>query len=287
MADTTQMLARIRRGAGDSPPRTRIANSGGITKTATTIELPAGDVEMFRDFPLWVDFGDGTEERALVIASDPDATPATITLAARPQDGTEASAHEEDADILIRPRYSNAQILDAMRFIIDDELWPHVWVPGELTLTWQPTSRYYAPDIPGIEEVVYAYQWGTDEEQYPIRHRWVPAALTHESDFPEGMLEVWGTWDDTDLHVAYRRQPSFSDLDGLEGLVVLGTAAHLQTLEEMSHVAPDAALNERRMREGSRARAGLVLQQRFEASRAKRQAELLQMEQRARERLRL
>jgi hypothetical protein len=233
-----------------------------LTPGDTTISLRAGDAPRFRDSGLPCCFDDGTDE--LIITVDP----------------ADATEHAQNTPLLIRPRFTNAEILDRITSIVETELFPHVWLAGESTLEYQAVDEFYDPVVPDIEEVDYAYQL-SGGYRYPLHIDFLSRSLADDANFPNGAITVLdATPDATRIYFAYKARPTIGSLSGaLENLTVMATVADMVMAEEASHVGGDTSAVQRRVEDGSRLRAGAVLWDRFEAARAQERIRLQSEEQ--------
>ncbi len=280
MADPVALVRTVRTAARDRPDRTVVAGTA-LDQGDTVITLPAGHVRKFPQAGSEIEFDD-SGERALIIARDEDA--GTIEVM-RGLDGTEAIDHPLDTVILIAPRFAFTEIMEALNFVIDTEMWPHVWVPGETVLAFQSTNDYFSPDLPDIRELVYAYQV-SNGRLIEVPARFLSRELAGDAAFPNGAILISSTVDSTDIFVSYRILPSMDNLTApLERLVVLGAHGHLLLNEEGAYVGPDRSATERTLQPGSRLRAGAVLWDRFEKSRDRHMVTLQQAEQERRRQL--
>ena len=275
MADLGALVRSIRRKVGDRPDSSRI--TAGIDDNDTTITLPNGHVST--KFPRaggYIEFDDGTGEEALIDDTDPGAN--TMELI-RGWNDTTAVPHGINAVIIRPPRYSFAEVVEAIDHIIDLECWPNIWCARELSLTWQSDQEYYDPGVSDVEEISYAYQL-VDGSRYRLQATFMSPDVSDAVNFPDGAIIVPGGVDTSDIYVAYRARLTVSNLSpGQEALVRLGTTAHLLMLEEATQVAPGAGQLDRRVSEGATQRAGALLWQRFVEARAQHRIDLLSEEQ--------
>jgi hypothetical protein len=256
-----------------------------LTPADTTISLRAGDAPRFRDSGLPCCFDDGTDE--LIITSAPADSTANTLEVDRGQDGTTASEHTEDTPLLIRPRFTNAEILDRVVSIVETELYPHVWLAGESSLDYQASTEYFEPIVPDIEEIDYAYQL-SGGNRYPLQVDFLSRTLADDANFPNGAITVVDALADaTKIYFAYKARPTIGSLSGaLENLTIMATTADMVMAEEAAHVGGDTSAVQRRVEDGSRLRAGAVLWDRFEAARAQERIRLQSEEQERRAHIR-
>lgn len=282
MSELGQLLRRVRRRVKDQPIRVLIQDNPLVPADAT-ISLRAGDAPRFRDSGLPCCFDDGTDE--LIITSAPADSTANTLAVDRGQDGTTATEHVQNMALLIRPRFTNAEILDRVTSIVETELYPHVWLAGESSLEYQASNEYYPPDVPDIEEVVYAYQL-SGGFRYPLRVDFLSRSLADDANFENGAITLFDEPDATTIYYAYKARPTIGSLSGaLENLTVMATVADMVMAEEASHVGGDTSAVQRRVEDGSRLRAGAVLWDRFEAARNQERIRLQSEEQERRGRV--
>lgn len=282
MSDLVSLVRRVRRAVGDRPLRTWILDDP-LTAGATSITIDADHAGYFPSAGIEICFDDATDEMCVTTGpADPETGGVPV---ARGQDGTNATEHAKGVALLKSPRFSSAQILDAVHMIVDNELWPDVWVPAEATLAYQATSEYYAAPMPDIEEIVYAYQL-SGGRIWPVRARFLSQELARDADFPDGAIIVDGAYDAVDIRCAFRVRPTVGTLTSeLEHLVVLGAAAHLVLGEELAYSGGADDAVSRRLDPGTKLRAGAVNWDRFRDARAKERIRLQHAEQLARVKL--
>lgn len=284
MSDLASLVRRVRRAVGDRPLRVWVLDNP-LTASATAITIDAAQAGQFPSAGIELCFDDATDE--LVVTTGP-ADPSTGQVpVARGQDGTTATQHANGTALLKAPRFTNAQVLDAISLIIDNELWPDVWVPAEATLTYQSTNDYYAAPVPGIEEVVYAYQLSSGRI-WPVRAQFLSQELSRDSDFPDGaiLIDAASVYDAVDIRVAFRVRPAVGTLTSeLEHLVTLGASAHLVLGEELAFSGGTDDAVSRRLDPGTKLRAGAINWDRFRDARAKERIRLQHAEQLARVKL--
>lgn len=277
MSELGQLLRRVRRRVKDQPVRVPIQDNP-LTNVDTTISLRPGDSARFRDSGIPCCFDDGSDE--LIITSAPADSTANTLEVDRGQDGTTPTEHELGESLLIRPRFTNAEILDRVTSIVESELFPHVWLAGEASLDYQASTEYFSPDVPDIEEIDYAYQL-SGGFRYVLHVDFLSRSLADDANFPNGAITVLDSLADaTKIYYAYKARPTIGSLSGaLENLVVMGTTADMVMAEEASHVGGDTSAVQRRVEDGSRLRAGAVLWDRFEAARSQERIRLQHEEQ--------
>lgn len=265
MADELDMVRRIRRTGRDRPDRTKIDFAGGIDNSIRAINIPAGHLNKFPQSGVLLEPDDGRGELMYTTGRDDDAN---TLLVDRGADGTAATAHDNQTVLLIKPRWLALDIMEAVNTIIDLELWPHVWVPGETTIDYQSANSYFGFEVADVDEVSYVYQL-LGGEQYKIGHRHIAASLSDDANFPNGFLLLPGAIDASTIYVAYRSRPTLANLTPeLEQLVVLGAMAQLQLTEESASTAPDTSVVDRSLQPGSHLRAGALGLQRFQGARS-------------------
>ncbi len=281
MSNLANLMRRVRWAVGDRP--LEVPLSGSVTADATSITVPTTLTQSIKAGTRMC-FTDETDE--LVVASaaaDPETGQVTVY---RGQEGTTPSAHE-NASVLIEPRFPNARLLDAITMVVENELWPEVWIPGEATLTWQGTSDYYAAPVPGIGDLRFAYQV-SDGLVHQVPAAFLPPELTDAADWPDGAVLIArsAVVDSVPIVLALRLRPSLGTLTAeVEHLVVLGASAHLVMSEEFGFVGGDTVAVAARVQDGSRLRAGAVAWERFERARTKTFVRLQHQEQLLRSRL--
>jgi hypothetical protein len=277
-------MRRVRRRVKDQPVRVMIQDNP-LTNVDTTISLRAGDAPRFRDSGIPCCFDDGTDE--LIITADPADSTANTLNVDRAQDGTTGTEHAQNTPLLIRPRFTNAEILDRLASIVETELFPHVWLAGESSIDYQAANEYYEPVVPDIEEIDYAYQL-SGGFRYPLHIDFLSRTLADDANFPNGAITVLDdTPDATKIYFAYKARPTIGSLSaGLENLTLMAVVADMVMAEEASHVGGDTSATQRRVEDGSRLRAGAVLWDRFEAARAQERIRLQSEEQERRAQIR-
>ena len=279
------LMRRVRRRAKANPVRVLIQNAPSLTAAGGSIDLRASDVAHFRQAGIQCCFDDETDE--LVITSAPGDTTANTVTIDRGQDGTAPAEHELSTALLLRPRFANAELLDRLTYIVENELWPHVWLAGEDKLAYQGTTEYYSPDVPDIEEVTGVYQL-SGGYRYALMYDFLAHALADDVNFPNGALTINEEVDASDIFYSYRARPMLGTLSSsLEALVVMGTLADLVMAEESAHVGGDDSVVQGRVQDGSRLRAGAVLWERFDGARTQRRIALQHEEQMRRRRVSL
>jgi hypothetical protein len=263
MSDIADLVRAVRRKIRDSPVRTRITDAAGIDNAVQTISLPVGQAILFPDPNRYFEFDDGTDERAY--SEDIGDTNADqLTNVQRGVDGTTAVQHALGCPILIDPRFSFAEIADVVNRIVDLELWPQSWVPGESSLAWQAPNEYYPSPVPGVERIVYAYQL-VNGVKYRIHAELLPAPLADNANFPNGAITIRDTSDTSTIFFAYRARATLGTLTTTQQhLVTLGAAGQLMISEEAEHVRPAPSYIDRRVADGAKARAGQLLWQDFQ-----------------------
>jgi hypothetical protein len=280
MSDLAAMMRRVRRNVHDRPDRILVQDDP-LTAVAETMSVLAGDVGRLPTSGISLCFDDASDELAITTAAA-DSTENEVALA-RGQDGTAAASHVKNTAALKSPRYDNAQIIDALTFIVENELWPEVWLPIEAPLTYQSTNDYYAAPEPDIEEFVYAYQLEAGRH-FEVHAKFLSPALADDENFPDGAILISPYLPATStIYCSFRARPSLGDLSPqLENLVVLGASAHLTLVEELGHVGGQDPVTSGRVQAGSSLRAGAVTWDRFVNSRIKERIRLQHAEQLAR-----
>lgn len=252
------LVEKIRFTLRDRPHRSRLTNSGGISAVATTMTVPASDITSFQRGQ-FLEFDDDTDE--VVEVTSLDESTATLTIR-RGIESSTAATHAENASILIDPRFPYLQIADAAQDIVEGELWPHVYETGETTLAYEADGNY-APSVTDIEDVTLVYQI-SGGETYPIDEWEWTSPEQVGAPFTNGRLIVPYTNDSSTLYVAYRARITLATAtDRQLRLIALGTAANLLMLEEGLAAAPDPSTHRGDLAEGSRARIGSLLWERF------------------------
>jgi len=283
VSELGSLMRRVRRRVKDSPVRAYVQDNP-LDPGDVSITIRAGDVTRFKDAGIPCCFDDGTDE--LIITSAPADSTATTLAVDRGQDGTVAAEHAQNTAILIRPRFDNAELLDRVTGIVENELWPQVWLAGESTLAYQGVNEYYEPTVPDIEEILYAYQL-SGGFRYPLHFEFLSRSLADDTNFPDGAITILDVLPDvTTIHFAYKARPTIGTLSSaLENLVLLGTSADLVLGEEGAHVGGDTTVIQGRVQDGSRLRAGAVMWDRFEGARTQERIRLQSEEQERRSRV--
>jgi len=257
----TELVRDVRRSVRDFPDVTWVTDNP-LAAGAALLTLPSTtDVAKFPKSGMTIEFDDPSAERAKTTAAA-DVTATTVAIR-RGQDGTVARSHVLDTPVLIEPRFSRQEIVNAISLIVDSELWPQVWLSGELQLTYQAGSEYYAAPVPDIMECSYAYQLSAGLI-YACHVDFLQSPIADQTNFPNGAILLRRPQDAGTIYVAYRAKPSVGTLSGVcRNLVLMGATAHLLMLEEAVHVGPGASAIEKRVADGSKLRAGATLWQRF------------------------
>lgn len=265
MATTAlDLVRRVRRLGRDRPDRTRITDATGIDENTLTITLPAGHQAKLPQAGTVLEPDDGFGELIETV----DRSDSNVIDVYRGFDGTQPSAHETGTVLLIKPRWFYADVIEALDTVIGLEFWPHVWVPGELELTYQSSDDFYPLPVAGVDEVSHVYQLQSGRF-YQLAWKLISPELGDNANFPNGGLAVPGAFAGSQIYVAYRGQPTILNLTGdLEKLAVMGALANLVMTEESVLVGPDTRLVDTNLQAGSRLRAGAVLWQRFEGARS-------------------
>jgi hypothetical protein len=260
------LVSKVRWQIGDRPLRSRTVNALNSTDAAgfeRVVTLPSGHASRF-SVGMRVEFDDDSEEATEVTAVDTSA--GTVTLM-RGQEMTAISAHAAATALLIAPRFSYVQVADALTDIVEGELWPDIWIPSEFTMPYE-ADGVYAPAVTGLEDVRWIYQAVAGDEPYIIEDFTFISAEQADAGYPNGMLLVPDYYDSSQLYIYGRLRPTTTNLtDRLLRLSAIGVSAQLSDLGEVQLVGPDASAAERRIQEGSRARAGANLWDRFERRR--------------------
>jgi len=276
MSDVVDLMRRIRNRAKDRPKRAMIQDNP-LSDIAVSITLRATEIALFKGAGVECNFDDETDE--LIITSAPADSTANTIAVDRGQGGTAKAAHALATALLVRPRFTNSELLERMTYIVENELWPHVWLAGEAKLTYQGTTEYYSPDVPDIEEVTGVYQL-SGGYRYALMYDFLSRALGDDVNFPNGALTIQEEVDASDIYYSYRARPTLGTLSSqLESLVVMGTVADLLMAEEGAHVGGDDSVVQGRVQDGSRLRAGAVLWDRFDGARTQRRIALQHEEQ--------
>lgn len=276
MSDIADLVRRVRRRGKDRPDRALVQDNP-LTAVATIITVLAADVAKFKESGILCNFDDETDE--LVYTSGAADTTALTVPVSRGQDGTAATSHVQGTALLIRPRYSSAELIDALSYVVENELWPHVWLAGESTLGYQSANEYFTPNVPDIEEIAYAYQLsgGTKHE---LHAEFLSPTVADDLNFPNGAIIIRRAADSSTIYYAYRARPALGSLTSmLENLVVMGAFAELVMTEEGAFVGGDSSAVQKTVGEGARLKAGAVLWNRFESSRTQERIRLQHEEQ--------
>jgi hypothetical protein len=276
MSEVSDLVRRIRNRAKDKPKRALIQDNP-LSDVAAAITLRASEIALFKGAGIECNFDDETDE--LVITTAPaDSTANTIPVD-RGQGGTAKAAHAQSTALLVRPRFTNSEILERLTYIVDNELWPQVWLAGEAKLAFQGATEYYSPDVPDIEEITGVYQL-SGGVRYPLVYDFLTRTLADDVNFPNGALTLLEEVDATDIYYSYRARPTLGTLSSsLENLAVMGTVADLVMAEEGAHVGGDDSVVQGRVQDGSRLRAGAVLWERFDGARTQLRIQLQHEEQ--------
>lgn len=161
------VLAKVRDILQDEPWSSTIGagyTAGGASLTISAYtELVQGDVLDFQD--------DATYDLFLVTTSPSSSTVAVVGG----YDGTTNANHSNGARFYKSPRYRSNQLVQGISHIVDNRLWPELWIPSSTSITPNPsaTNLYDLPTdflgflndreylvqtaTGGIEDVVYNY----------------------------------------------------------------------------------------------------------------------------------
>jgi hypothetical protein len=274
-------IRKLRRQLKDSPDRTFVQDNPLVAGNGT-LTLPAGDASKFATSGVTIEFDDGTDEECLT-TSAADQTANTVPIH-RGMNGTISVDHTIGTTVLIKPRWGYAELAEALTMVVDDELWPHVWVAGEVPVTPDFTKEYIPAPVAGIEELVYGYQLQSGF-RYPVHLELLSDTLADDTNFPNGAILIDRSQyvNTSPVYIAYRVRATITTLTpALEHLALMGAAGHLLMLEEAKHVAPASSAIDRRIGDGAKIRAGLVLWQRFEQARIRENISLSHKEQQRR-----
>lgn len=259
-----EIVQDIRRAVRDRPLVAWVADNplAAVTQTMT---LAPGGAALFATKGVTVEFDDASAERAITTAAgDPSADTVPIR---RGHEGTNAYPHALDTPVLIEPRWSKAEILSTLADVVENELWPQVWIDGEFSLTYQSANEYYPSPVPDIAEVFAGYQINAGL-LYPFHVEFLPPSGADNAHFPYGAILARRPWDASKLYVSYRAIPTVGTLSGgLRSLAIMGTVAQMLMAEEGVHVGPSASAIDKRVTDGSKLRVGATLWQRFERKR--------------------
>lgn len=276
------LIRRVRRATKDRPARAWVADNP-LTATATDLTVGAGDIGNFKEAGKELCFDDGTDELVITTGAA-DSTTNKITMV-RGQDGTAGTEHILATAVLIKPRFTNAEIIDAISTVIDNLLWPKIWVPAETTLAYQSTNDYFSPTLPGIDEIGLAYQL-VSGGFYKIAAELVRGPFADDANFPNGAIIISSTVDSSTIYLSVHLRPAVDNLDiEAENLTVAGASALLVEAEEMAHVGGATTAVDKTVADGSKLRAGVVLMQRFENMLDRRRVALASAEQQRRHEL--
>ncbi len=277
MSDLVDLIRRVRRRSKDFPNRLLLQDNP-LTAAAVSMTILAGDVGKLKDSGTVLNFDDATDELVLTTA----AAAGTSVGVARGQDGTAPSEHVIGTAVLIRPRFTNAEIIERLVDVVEGELWPHVWLAGETSVTYQGVNEYYDPTVPDIEEIVYAYQL-SGGRRYELHAEFLSPELADDANFPDGAITIREAVDSGKIYLAYRARPSLGTLTSmLENLTVTGTLAQLVMDGEAAHVGGATTAVSKQVQDGSALRAGAVMWDRFEKTRIQERIRLQSEEQAAR-----
>lgn len=274
------LIQRVRRAGGDRPLRSRAL--AALPNDLVDVSLPIPDghaTRLFNRPGILVEFADSTGERCETLTAGDDE--ADTVLLMRGADGTTQAAHADDVGLLVGAHWTYEQVLEALEQIVGDELWPHVWISGEFTLTYQSASEYYSvPDGHTVDEIAYVYQQAPDR-LLQAGASFLPPTLVDDTAFPRGAVVIPGTWEASTLFVSYRIRPTLTSIEGseLEQLAVLGAFAHLQMQDEARRTTPSSPGLSHTVQEGAKARIGALMWERFNEARVRKTAALTSKEQ--------
>lgn len=274
MTTASVLVGQIARRLRDRPPRSLVLNDP-LGETDTTVQLPAGDAQRFPTPGIRCEFGDGTDEVAITTGAADNATD-ILPIAIRGADGTTAVDHAKNTPILIEPRFEFAEVNAVINEVVENELWPYVWIPVETQITPNTGIDTYAAPVAGIAELTYAYQEFSGFT-YPLHVELLPPEFTDDTEFPDGAILISPQHfiDTSPAFISYRAKPTLATLTpDLEALVILGVSGSLLLGEEASTVSPDRGFVQSQIKSGDRARAGSILWARFEQERARKNVSL-------------
>jgi hypothetical protein len=259
------LIRRVRRRSKQRPLRSKVENNP-LAAGGATITVPDAHFSRFH-IGQELNFDDGTDELAVITTlTEPDQVGVD-----RGQDGTDDVSHALDTGLILKPLWTNAEILDELTDVVENQLWPWVWVPKETTLVYDDDG-HYSPAVTDIESITFVYQLVVGE-RYELSHEWLSPQQADDTNFPNGMLLIPETYDESTIYVAYRAQASlvvdgsgdFTNLPSvLASLTVVGSVASLVLAGEASLVMPDEKALERRIDPGMRSTAGRRLREEFE-----------------------
>lgn len=160
-----------------------------------------------------------TAGEMVYLAEDQDAA-ADITVR-RGQRGTTAkAAGYAQGDVFARnPMFPRYMIQRFINETVDGELWPHVWMWGQTTITWNDGQTTY--ELPAdCADVVAVYQANLDSDGawHPIDNsQWAFLPVVNTSESSTGKyLRLFTTYDPDDtIYVTYKQKPLSSSLGDL------------------------------------------------------------------------
>lgn len=201
------------------PRKDRLDGAINDSVTAVDFETPAmwkrGDKAEFQDN------GEIVELRA-------DLTGASVEVFERGADGTTAASHDDHTIVLHDPRLSLKKIERAINNAIDNDLWPHVWIRTERTVSgYDDEVEVYELAAGDVDvEQMYQYDVDSDDKWREIPNAYYSVINSVASAVPTGATSgkalVIRRVIDADETVYYtaKTKPSSSSISDLDSALV-------------------------------------------------------------------
>lgn len=253
------MISKLRTRLRDRPDETVLLGAIDETDTAMRVEDP----DKFERPGLRMEFDDGTTEAILTTGvSDGEEVPIR-----RGRWGTPATSHSAGTTVLFEPRFSGMALGEAVSSCIDGDLFPHVWVQGELRLDWQVDNEYFDPGIEDIIEVVAVWQLRAGQRFRVKRYDFTPGNQIADEEWPNGLLFIprGGLIGNEDIYIGFKALPTVFNLTEprQQNLAVAGAHAAIVLEEEAVRLAPNRSAIMDRISEGAGLQTGRTLRAQF------------------------
>ncbi len=190
--------------------------------TLATAVTSTGDTSWQFTTPTYWNRGDYAEDQTageivVFAAEHPSGGDATVR---RAQNGTTALAAYSIGDVFNKnPKYPRHVIERFINETIDNDLWPHVYMWGETTVTWVTGQTTYEmpTDCEGVA-AVYQADIDSDGKFYPIdRDSWEFVSVVNTAESTNGnYLRLFRAYDTSDtIYVTYMQKPMSSAVSTL------------------------------------------------------------------------
>jgi hypothetical protein len=267
------LIPRVRRLLEDRPFEDYLTANIALASTATmTVNSPTawatGNVAEFPD-------GD----QALLRSGT--SNPLSIK---RGHNGTTATTHTANDVILKDPRFSYDQIDQAIRRVVDTDLWPWVWVVSTAAVTPVTGTTHYLAGATVVDIISAVQKSGTtDWKHYGHKGSGLRIQLRRglpSADFATGKAYYIPSFDNTtnNITVTFRAIVTTDTIEdgAMADVVVLFTAARLLEAKDIPRTGEDVSQSETGVPPASTLRTGAYFREQAEGARWKHHLYLLQ-----------